>query len=278
MFTAVGVNVNGIRGKWSTFKNVKSKIKPVLWNIQETKCLKEGGLKVKGFRVFEHIRTSQNGGGGLAMGCSTNLSPVLTRHGGDEAEALTVNIKIQKMNILCCTAYGPQNNDSSENKDRFWQYIDEEAKQAENDGKGFLLQGDLNAWLGGENIPNDPRPQNDNGKRFKNLLSSNNLTVVNALNCCKGLITRSRNRQGQVQNSIIDFFVVCKHILPHVNEMVIDNNKEFTITNYKGAKHGKKTVDSDHVTLVLKINLNILPQKPQRVKMFDFKNENGKFI
>ena len=135
------LNVNGIRGKWSTFKNVISKIKPVLWNIQETKCLKEGGLKLKGFRVFEHIRSSQNGGGGLAMGCSTNLSPVLTRNGGDEAEALTVNIKIQKMNILCCTAYGPQNNDSCESKDRFWQYIDEEAKQAENDGKGFYCRG-----------------------------------------------------------------------------------------------------------------------------------------
>ena len=74
-------------------KNVIAKTQPLIWNIQETKCLNEGGLKLKGFRVFEHIRSSQNGGGGLAMGCSNKLSPILTRNGGDDAEALTVNIK-----------------------------------------------------------------------------------------------------------------------------------------------------------------------------------------
>ena len=81
---------------------------------------------------------------------------------------------------------------------------------------------------------------------------SNNLTVVNGLTCCKGLITRTRDRQRQVQKSIIDFFVVCKRLLPHVTEMEIDNNRKFTITNYTGSKHGKKAVDSDHVILLLK--------------------------
>ena len=36
-FCAIGVNANGIKGKWSTFKNVVNKIKPLIWNIQETK-------------------------------------------------------------------------------------------------------------------------------------------------------------------------------------------------------------------------------------------------
>ena len=129
LFSAICVNVNGIRGKWSTFKNIITKIKPLVWNIQETKCIVEGGLKLMGFTVFEHIRSSQNGGGGIAMGCSTKLSPILTRNGGDEAEALSVVIKLKKVNILLCTAYGPQNNDLSDKKDSFWQYLDEEAKK-----------------------------------------------------------------------------------------------------------------------------------------------------
>ena len=170
LFSAIGVNVNGIRGKWSTLKNIISKIKPLVWNIQETKCINEGGLKLKGFTVFEHIIISQNGGGGLAMGCATKLSPVLTRNGGDEAEALSVDIKLKKVNILLCTAYGPQNSDLSDKKDNFWQYLDEEAKKASNNGKGFIFQGDLNSWVGSDTIPHDPRPQNDNGKRFKTFL------------------------------------------------------------------------------------------------------------
>ena len=107
IFCALGVNANGIRGKWSSFKNVISKIKPLIWSIQETKCMREGGLKLNGYRVFEHVRINKDSGGGLALGCSINLSPVLTRNGGDEVEAMTVNIRIQKMNVLCCTAYGP---------------------------------------------------------------------------------------------------------------------------------------------------------------------------
>ena len=197
-----------------------------------------------------------SGGGGLAIGCSIKLCPPLTRNGGDEAEALSVNIKIGKIEVLCCTAYGPQNNDLAEKKENFWHYLDEEAKKAKNDGKGFLLQGDLNSWLGKDEIPCDPRPQNDNGKRFKSFLISNDLTVVNALKCCKGSITRTRNRQGQIQNSIIDFFVVCRRLLPNVTEMVIDTKREMTITNYHCTKRGKSAVDSDHVTMTLKMNLN----------------------
>ena len=84
LFGVLGVNVNGIRGKWASFKNVISNIKPLVWNIQETKCMKEGGLKLNGFRVFEQVRTKQDGGVGLALGCSIKLSPVLTRYGGDQ--------------------------------------------------------------------------------------------------------------------------------------------------------------------------------------------------
>ena len=65
---------------------------------------------------------------------------------------------------MCCKAYGLQNNDTNIKKDSFWEYLDEEAKTAEREGKGFLLQGDLNAWTGSEIIPNDPRPQNSNEK------------------------------------------------------------------------------------------------------------------
>ena len=102
--------------------------------------------------------------------------------------------------------------------------------------------------------------------------------MVNALKSCKGLITRIRNRQGQIQKSVIDFFVVCKQLLPHVTEIIVNENREMTITNYHCAKRVKSTVDSDHVTLMLKMNLNVLPHKPQRVEMLDFKYTEGKIL
>ena len=274
----LGVNADGIKGKWSTFKNVVNKIKPLIWNIQETKFLKDGGLKMNGYKVFEHIRSTQDGGGGLAIGCSTKLKPVLTKHGGDDVEAITINVNVKNFKISFNNAYGPQNNDSVDKKDKFWQYFDEEAKRAENEGDGFLLQGDLNAWLGSDIIPNDPRDQNNNGKRFNNFLKSNNLTVVNALKLCKGLITRKRIREGKMIESIVDFVVVCKRLLPFVTKMIIDDKKQNSITNYQGVRYGRKSVDSDHMVTTINMNLNIFPQKPQKIEIFDFKNENGQAI
>ena len=62
----------------------------------------------------------------------------------------------------------------------FWQFLDEEAQRAKNQGKGFILQGDLNAWLGPEIISKDPRKQNEMENLWQ-FLKENNLTVVNSM-------------------------------------------------------------------------------------------------
>ena len=280
IFCIIGVNANGITSKWNTFKRVVNKTKPLVWNIKEAKCIVEGGLKLNGYTVFEHVQSSQDGGRGLAMGCSEKLNPKLTRSGGDEVEAITVNINFRKIKISCTTAYGPQTDDKTEKKDNFWQYLDEEAKKAELEGEGFLLQGDLNSWLGSDIIQNDPRNLNNNEKRFNTFLTENSLTVVNALGICKGLITRIKMRDGKIQKSIIDFFVVCKRLRPYLKEMIIDDQKDKILTNYNGVNKGKKVaVDTDHMTMLLKMNLNIFPQRSQKIEMLDFKYKKGnKFL
>ena len=93
-------------------------------------------------------------------------------------------------------------------------------------------------------------------------LVSNYFTVVNAPKCCY------HKDKKQIQNSNIDFCVVCICLLSHVTEILIDDKREMTITNYKCTRRGKSAVDSDYMTMMLKINLNVLPHKPQRVEMF----------
>ena len=71
--------------------------------------------------------------------------------------------------------------------------MDEEVLEARNSGSGLVIQFDGNLWAGKEIIPNDPRPQNRNGKLFQQFLTRHShLTVVNSLSVCEGLITRSR--------------------------------------------------------------------------------------
>ena len=74
------------------------------------------------------------------MAIMQELSPAFVRDGGHYVEALTVDITVKQMQIACTTAYGPQEKDSKDKKSRFWDYLDEEAKRAEKEGKGLFCK------------------------------------------------------------------------------------------------------------------------------------------
>ena len=57
--------------------------------------------------------------------------------------------------------------------------------------------------------------------------------------------------------------------------MVIDEKKEHILTNYKEAKRGGKAIDSDHFTQIMDVNLQIIPLKPERKEIYNFKNKES---
>ena len=242
--------------------------------MQETKCKIAGSLKLDGFIVYEHTRANGEGGG-LALCVKKELNPAFLMDGGPEVEAMTVDIHVRQMTISCSTAYGPQENDNLQKKHLFWDYLTEVAVEVKKEGKGFLLQGDMNAWLGSKIIKGDNREQNRNGKLFEAFLNINNLTVVNSLPLCKGVITRQRMRQGKLVKSVLDFYVVCQCVLASVVEMKIDNDRKHILTNFSKVKKGGSVVDSDHMTTILKVNLNVIPEKPKSMVMYNFRDPKG---
>ena len=133
---------------------------------------------------------------------------------------------------------------------------------------------DGNLWAGQDIIPGDPRPQNRNGKLFQAFLSRNShLTVVNSLPICEGLITRRRVKDGVLEESVLDFFLVCNLVLPHITRMVVDEKKKHILTNYQAVRYGGKAVDSDHFTEFMDLDLKIIKEKPAREEVFNFKNK-----
>ena len=166
----LGVNAGGLRPKIMTFKKVINELQPSIFFIEETKYKDVGKFKLENYVIFELVRESRDGGGGLALGCVKELQPVWLREGDDNVETLSINISIRSMNIRCCVAYGCQENDSVERKEAFWKYLDEDVLQAANSGSGFILHFDGNLWAGCDIIPGDPRPQNRNGKLFQEFL------------------------------------------------------------------------------------------------------------
>ena len=227
-----GVNPDGALSKITTIKKAIRETGSAVWTMQETKVSGPGKLKFDGYITYEHIRNHKEGGG-ISLSALKDLNPAFVRDGGEEVEALTVNINLKQITISCNTGYGPQEYASVSKKNAFWKYFEEEYERAKNEGNGFILQGDLNSWLGPDILPGDTKQQNQNGKLFVNFVKSNKLTIVNTLSICKGMKTWTRMRQGVQLSSTIDFFVVCERVLPYLQEMIIDTDNKYRITNFR---------------------------------------------
>ena len=260
----LGVNASGLKSKLKTFKKVLSELKPSVFFIEETKYKESGKFKFENYEIFELVRKNRDGGG-LAIGCIKELHPTWVREGTDTVESISIDIFLKNLKIRCCAAYGLQENDLIENKTAFWEYLDQEVVLARNSGGGFILHFDGNLWAGKNIIPGDPRPQNRNGKLFEDFLTRNpHLVVVNSLSICDGLITRRRKKDDILEESILDFFVVCNMVLPHITKMVIDERKKYILTNYQAVRYGRKATDSDHFTEYMDLDLHIKKNQSDR--------------
>ena len=144
----------------------------------------------------------------------------------------------------------------------------------ENDA-GFILQMDGNLWAGPEIIKDDPIPCNNNGKLFKEFLSKfPHLKVVNSLELCEGLITRKRISAKRLEIAVLDFFVVCAQVLPFVVKMVIDEDKQYVLSNYSTGSGKNDKKDSDRNTEILDLDLNMPEVRTERRQLFNFKNKD----
>ena len=102
--------------------------------------------------------------------------------------------------------------------------------------------------------------------------------MVNSLPQCEGLITRSRICKGVTEESVLDFFVVCNRVFPFVKKMVIDDKKEYILTNYQSARGGGKATNTDHFTEYLDLDLDFVSEKPERIEIFNFKNTESQAV
>ena len=85
-------------------------------------------------------------------------------------------------------------------------------------------------------------------------------------------------KDGNLEESILDFFIVCSSVLPFVTQMVIDESKKHILTNYKQVRNNGKATDSDHFTQYMDVNLEFKNEKPVRQEIFNFKDTKSQEI
>ena len=134
----VGLNTDGARSKMTTIKKLIRETQANILTMQETKYTQSGQMTFDGYYTYEQLRSNKEGGG-VALSALKELNPTFVCDRGDNIEAITVDIHLKTMNLSVTSAYGPQNSASKTKKDAFWKYLTEQACQAKESGKGFIL-------------------------------------------------------------------------------------------------------------------------------------------
>ena len=186
--------------------------------------------------------------------------------GDDESEYISVEIKLDNLNVRVVCGYGPQMNDKIERKLKFWSDMDYQVSEASNNNSGIIIQMDSNAHVGESIITDDKNEMNKNGELLRDFLNRNpTLSVINGTELCVGTITRRRETKTRTEEAILDLFIVCDKILPFVTKMKIDDERRHPLVT-------RANTFSDHFTTILEMSISIPHIVEERVELFNFRN------
>ena len=277
-FSILGTNADGIKPKVESLYAAMNYFKPSVVLLQETKVTKPGTLKIPGYQVFEKIRTDK-GGGGLLAAVDEHLTPLLISTGNEEAEIMTVQVSVGNYQMRIINGYGPQEDEPKQIIYSFWEEIEKEVIEAVENNCMVLVELDANAKIGKEHIKGDPHECTQNGKLLLEMVKRKNLVIANALDICKGVITRERITKEFTEKSIIDYILMSKELMEFLTHVSIDDERIHTLNRYVGKKKHTNTrqIFSDHNWLFSKFNLQFSKLAGEvRKEVFQYKNEESK--
>ena len=272
----IGTNAAGLLNKKESLHRTIELLSPSVIMVQETKARRKNKIKLKDYVIFEHIRP-EKGGGGLLSAVHRNLEPVSIAT-NSETEIMVVEAKTGNTKTRFINAYGPQENSEEEIKEEFYNQLDVEIKKAKVAGSLICIEMDANAKLGSKFIKNDPHLQSKNGELLETIVEENDLIVVNGTEVCDGLITRKRVTVTKTEESILDYFIVCKDMFKRVQSMKIDEERKHAFTKYSTTRGRKSVKISDHnlLTLEFKAPWNTKSEnKNPRIEIFNYSDQES---
>ena len=145
-------------------------------------------------------------------GVHKNLIPVLISGGEDNLEILVVQAKIGSHDCRFINGYGPQEYQSMEDRISFYARLEQEVVNAKLFDNLICIEMDANAKLGKECIAKDPHPRSSSGELLYECCESYTLIICNMTDVCQGTITRQRKTINSLEESILDYFIVCQEM------------------------------------------------------------------
>ena len=155
----------------------------------------------------------------------------------------------------------------------FFLALEEEISKANMAGKSVILEMDANSKLGGKYVKPDPNETSENGKILEGITERHALSVANGIEGKgSGIITGNRITKKYFQESLIDYVLLSRDMLPLLVTCKIDSERKHFLT--KTTK--KKRIESDHNSIVTTLNIEWNSKiKEERIEIFNFKDDIG---
>ena len=150
-------------------------------------------------------------------------------------------IKKNNQNIRTITGYGPQENCNFFEKMPFFLALEEEISKSLVQGKGVIVELDTNSKLGQQYIKGDPHRMSSNGAILAGIIERHALIVTNSLTGkSSGLITRLRNTEKSLEQSVIDFVLVSSDMVSQLVSCQLDSERKHVLKKEKEEEKKKQ--------------------------------------
>ena len=212
--------MNGFRSKKDSLKQILCEHDVDILLLTETKVHTSSSIKLEGYQLFPAVRSKRQGGG-ILVAIKYGLCSSIMVDKGDEAEFITVRLRFDDQHIRLVLVYGPQENDSVNKIQDFYDSISVQVERANLAGDSVFLVGDFNAKLGAEIIRGEIHRMSNNGACLNGIIEKYNLAVLNALEICSGTFTWVKNKIP-VEKSVLDYVITSQDLVSSVNSLKID--------------------------------------------------------
>lgn len=230
----------------------------------------QGKTKLEGYKIFEKYRENTNGGG-LMTAVHENLKPIAISD--ENSEFLVVDIWGKFGSIRTVNCYGPQENMPLQVRCEFFIELESRIISAKSEKKMICIEGDANSKLGKSWIKGDPHEISANGKMLADLITRQNLVVVNATEKCYGVLTRYKNTINGAEKSVLDYYIVCQELFQNIIKMTVDEERQFTLSRFYKYKNRMTEIKSDHNIILLNLSLKwCKKQKLDRKEIYNLRN------
>ena len=255
-------NVNGIKSKQTSLKQIIEQIEPKIVVFCETKLPSDSILKnlLPGYAV--NGRPTKGGQSGIAIAVKGQtflsvLDVTDTKHKDIVVTRIQLNHWCAARVIL---GYAPQETEKVEVREQFFTELEIEITRCKSEGDIPILVGDMNAKL--EKLSNEVNAVTPNGKLLLEMINNHELNVLNFDEKCSGQWTHVIRTTGAA--SVLDYVAVSKDILEQVKDVIIDEKCTLCPFGVKKKKGNLMPQYSDHNAIVVRFEIALNNKKEHK--------------